>query len=562
MKKVKWNHSLKFKFLLGFLSIALLLIVEFAVGTYFEKQIKDISEETIAAHDLVIELEQKIVDHFVYMNQFYLMFTSEDSNVQVSHYEDCGLGQWYYSYEPTDMDRELYEALEAPHIIVHNSSDQVLNLYESGDKAGALELFQTETAPAVDQVKNILNQLAVLYLDHTDVLESDMHDLEALSFNVKVGVTIGAFIIAIIIALILSGQIIGPMLHIVEVMSKVASGDLREKSTYSGKDELNTLSVSLNGMIDKLKEIIQSIQEKSDLVSDNSEAIRESLMEINIASDEITNTTVGVAENSDSIAKALAGITERTHTLDGMAYDLNEIVKTTSEAVKKTSKASNDGTEAIVSAVSSLDEVKNTVDFATSAIEKLIERSGQIGEMVKVIEGISAQTNLLALNASIESARAGEAGRGFAVVANEIRKLAEDSSDAAAKIVSLIENIESETTATVNSMEFNQDQVMNQVSIIRGAQDAIEIIKRETEFTQEAADRLEIIARNIDTESSDISRSVTESNDAVQNNAASAEEVTAATEEQNATINTVSEMNQTLDAEIKSLADLVKAFKL
>lgn len=202
------------------------------------------------------------------------------------------------------------------------------------------------------------------------------------------------------------------------------------------------------------------------------------------------------------------------------------------------------------------------MDFATSAIEKLIERSGQIGEMVKVIEGISAQTNLLALNASIESARAGEAGRGFAVVANEIRKLAEDSSDAAAKIVSLIENIESETTATVNSMEFNQDQVMNQVNIIKGAEEAIKIIKRESELTQEAADRLEVIAKNIDGESSDISRSVTESNDAVQNNAASAEEVTAATEEQNATINTVSEMNQTLDAEIKGLADLVKAFKL
>lgn len=327
MEKVKWHHSLKFKFLLGFLSIALLLIVEFAVGVYFDNQKKAITQETIEAHDLVIQLERTIVDHFVYMNQFYLLFTSGNEEVTISHYEDCGLGQWYYAYEPTDRDRALYEALEAPHVVVHDSSDQVLELYNSGNEAEALEIFQSQTAPAVEEVKNILNDLAVTYLDHTEVLEDDLHDLEALALNVKIGVTAAAFIIAVIIALILSGQIISPILHIVEVMAKVASGDLREKSTYKGKDELNTLSVSLNGMIDKLKEIIRNIQEKSDLVSENSEAIRESLVEINIASDEITNTTVGVAENSDAIAKALAGITERTHTLDGMAYDLNEIVK-------------------------------------------------------------------------------------------------------------------------------------------------------------------------------------------------------------------------------------------
>ena len=84
----------------------------------------------------------------------------------------------------------------------------------------------------------------------------------------------------------------------------------------------------------------------------------------------------------------------------------------------------------------------------TEAIDGLADKSKQIGAIVETITGIAEQTNLLALNTAIEAARAGEQGRGFAVVAEEVRKLAEESQEAAAQIARLISAIQVETTKT------------------------------------------------------------------------------------------------------------------
>jgi methyl-accepting chemotaxis protein len=245
-----------------------------------------------------------------------------------------------------------------------------------------------------------------------------------------------------------------------------------------------------------------------------------------------------------------------------MGQQLDRMVDETGQAIEKSFKASESGQTAIKEVVKSMDEVNKTVDFATNAVNKLIERSRQIGEMVKVIEGIAAQTNLLALNASIESARAGEAGKGFAVVADEIRKLAENSSDAASQIISLIENIESETKATVNSMEFNQELVNSQITHINKAENALTNLYQYNETTQKAGRSLEEVSDLMLSKTELILTSISAVNDSIQSNAASTQEVTAATEEQNATIVTVNEMNQSLTQEVIELNDLIKEFKL
>ena len=81
------------------------------------------------------------------------------------------------------------------------------------------------------------------------------------------------------------------------------------------------------------------------------------------------------------------------------------------------------------------------------------DRSQEVGQIVDTISGIAGQTNLLALNAAIEAARAGEQGRGFAVVAEEVRKLAEQSQEAAKHIADLISHIQADTEDAVQAMQ-------------------------------------------------------------------------------------------------------------
>lgn len=106
-------------------------------------------------------------------------------------------------------------------------------------------------------------------------------------------------------------------------------------------------------------------------------------------------------------------------------------------------------------------------------IEALGKRSEQIGEIIKVIDGIANQTNLLALNAAIEAARAGEQGRGFAVVADEVRKLAERTSSATMEIVDMIHGIQDDTRSAVKSMHTGKEKVDEGVKMADKAGEAL-----------------------------------------------------------------------------------------
>lgn len=348
---------------------------------------------------------------------------------------------------------------------------------------------------------------------------------------------------------------------IVAVMDALGAGDLTAKVNANRSDELGQLGNSVDLMTDKMSDIINGIREKSNLVESSSGVINTALQEVKIASDEITSTTVVVAQNSEQMATKMTDVQHFTGSMKDLGMRLDDIVQTTTKAIDQSYTSAESGQVAVAKAISSLGSVSDTVNFAAEAIHKLLERSRQIGNMVKVIEDISAQTNLLALNASIESARAGEAGRGFAVVADEIRKLAETSSNAATSIVSLIENIESETKATVNSMQFNQSEVINQVAIIKEADQSLATIVRQTEVSKDMGVSLKEMSLTLKEGIVEIEKAMTIVNDAIQNIAASTEETTAATEEQNATITTVSDMNEQLTSEVVFLNNMIKEFK-
>ena len=193
-------------------------------------------------------------------------------------------------------------------------------------------------------------------------------------------------------------------------LKNLAAGDLRVRLGEGFSDKYVQIRNDFNEAIDKLKQTILSVVSSAD-------AIQSGTHEISTASDDLSRRTEQQAASLEETAAALDVITATVKKSAEGATRARQVVAAADEDAKK-------GTIVVRQAVEAMDAIAKS--------------SGQIGQIIGVIDEIAFQTNLLALNAGVEAARAGDAGRGFAVVASEVRALAQRSADAAKEIKSLI----------------------------------------------------------------------------------------------------------------------------
>ncbi len=562
MSKTKKATSLRIKFIFYFSIIIAILLVDFLLTYDLEKEYSSSVEDTVEALEIANFMNERIIDHEAYVLNTMLFMTGNIDDPGVSVHTECNLGKWYYNATPDPEYEDVFHEIDAAHENLHNASKEIKGLIEVDKFDEAMLVFSKKMKPSFESVKSSLATIADIEEQQAQGFQEEMKSINTIMLRITIISRIVVIVVSILISLRLANIILIPIYKVVQSMNQVSNKNLNTAVDHKSNDELGDLSNAVNETIEELILIVSNIRRKVVSVENNSLAMKDSLNQINIASDEITVTNVQIAENIDSMSNEVVSIQKSTIELSDIGKQLNDLVGNTNLAIENSFSASKDGQEAVLKAVSGLDEVSNTVNFAADAIVKLIERSREIGEMVQVIENIAGHTNLLALNASIESARAGEAGKGFAVVADEIRKLAVNTTNAATQIISLIENIESETEATVNSMEFNQEQVASQVEQIKAAEKALNKIHEYNIKTQESSKTLEEIANILAHKTESILTSVDGVTESIQSDAASVEEVTAATEEQNATITTVNQMNhQFVDATIE-LNNLIKEFKL
>ncbi|MBF0484645.1 MAG: methyl-accepting chemotaxis protein, partial [Candidatus Omnitrophica bacterium] len=144
-----------------------------------------------------------------------------------------------------------------------------------------------------------------------------------------------------------------------------------------------------------------------------------------------------------------------------------------------------------------MQEINERVESTAKKILALADKSHSIGNITKLIDDIAEQTNLLALNAAIEAARAGKAGRGFAVVAEEVRKLAERSSNSTEEIRQLIIEIKAETNSTIMGIEDSVKWVAKGVEMIRETASSAKEISIATQQQRTASDQTVQAMQNI-----------------------------------------------------------------
>jgi methyl-accepting chemotaxis protein len=336
-------------------------------------------------------------------------------------------------------------------------------------------------------------------------------------------------------------------------MEAMAAGDLTktvEATTppierWSG-DEVGQIAQAVNAIRDRTAACVEAYNAMVEQLGGMVGKIGGAAQALSQASQQMASTSEEAGRAVGEIANAVGDVAQGAERQVRMVEQAKSTAEQTSGAADETRTVSTRGIDAAQKAADAMQAVRDSSTAVEQAISSLASRSEQIGGIVETITGIAGQTNLLALNAAIEAARAGEQGRGFAVVAEEVRKLAEESQQAAASIAGLIEEIQGETSRAVEVVQVGTQRSDEGVQIVEEARVA---------FEQIGASVGDVTARI-----GEIADAMNEVAAVAEQSSASTEQVSASTEETSASTQEIAASAQELAQTAKELEELVGAF--
>jgi len=487
--------------------------------------------------------------------------------------EEQGIMSWSYIWDVKDADgvnpigytsnlNEVYEAgeiftdladehVKTAKLAIKNNSTAVTDIFE--DPYGS---WRTVFTPINDDNGKLIALLGIDYsADYINTI------IKTSVIKQIVLAVIGILLLLVLLYIIID-RLLKPLKKVVNAANQVANGQLINVDLEITKDEIGNLSKSIQTMVSNLQHIILNIRNTSDNVSSAANQLT-----INAA--ETYNSSTIIAQDMGQItqnAEASMVMTEETAAaMEETATGIQQIAdsaNTAAESSISASQASERGNHVVQQVIAQMELINDSVEQIGTTINGLHINTKKISDIVNLITAIADQTNLLALNAAIEAARAGEHGKGFAVVADEVRRLAEQSSQSATEIYNLISTIQADSNASITVMEKGKEDVKAGMEFTN---EVGEIFKEILTSSEEVASQIREISaasQQISASSEEVAASVNNIKHSAEQSSEFSANVSNATQEQLTTMQEVKEASSSLGKTAEELQVLVAKFKL
>lgn len=435
-------------------------------------------------------------------------------------------------------------------------------LVQAGKMEEAVAVMRSEMKPAAAKTMEQFDRYQDLRKKQMEGILVQVEEHTGAAKTAAITAAICATLLGMVIGFFAARSIARPVNELVAVAQNVAGGDLTNHVTVDRQDEIGKLAQSFNAMVDQLKSLIRQINTNAEHLAASSEELTASSEQSAQAANQVATSISDVANGAN---EQLVAANEASAVVEQMSAGIQQIAANTNLVAEQSAQAADKakaGGQSVDQAVNQMVRVEATVNISAGVVAKLGERSKEIGQIVDTISGIAGQTNLLALNAAIEAARAGEQGRGFAVVAEEVRKLAEQSQQAAGKIAQMIGEIQGDTDKAVLAMNDGTREVKTGAEVVTIAGNAfreiVELVSQVSGQVREISAAIQQMAGG----SQQIVGAVKKIDGLSKASASEAQSVSAATEEQLASMEEIASSSQTLAKLAQDLQTEVARFRV
>ena len=374
-----------------------------------------------------------------------------------------------------------------------------------------------------------------------------------------------ALLLAIILAMMIGKKFAAPIQAATNRLGIMAGGDFSQDISaafLARKDEFGEMALAFDKLNKQMRELMRKISSSADQLAASSQELTASANQSAVAAGNVAGSIMQVAQGAEKQVSAVnetaAIVEELSSTVGGVATTAKQMA----ELADRTTHVTDTGQGAVESAVSQMDAVGSGAKQAQNAAVELKASSAQIGEIVSLISNIAGQTNLLALNAAIEAARAGEQGRGFAVVAEEVRKLAEQSEQAAQQIKNLIDKNHQSIGNVVSAIDTAIGDIDKGIDLVNAAGNNFKEIDSMVRDVAAQVRQISTSLSEVAAGNHRIAESVGVVERLSRDASAESENVSAATEEQSASMEEIASASHALAQLAQDLQVAVQRFKI